>query len=309
MADVLAQGTEIETRFLRGLTIDPKFHPRAQPYISAASGLVCAYGRAYVISDDEHHIAVFSDHDSLGELYRIVPDNLPAGKQARKLRKPDFEILLRLPDRTVHGGGLVALGSGSRRNRQKGVFIPLDEQGVPSNRVRMFDLAPLYRPLRTILGEINVEGALVIDDELLLLNRGVGHRSDNAMARYRRADLGELIEGKRSDIEPIELRRYNLGAIDGIGLGFTDGAAVPGGGWVFTAVAENTNDSFKDGPCAGAAVGWVDAKGALHAVHPLKPPLKAEGIDIQVVDNAMWICLVTDSDDPGQCSRMWLAQP
>lgn len=309
MTKAQQKSVEIEPTLLRELTVNPSFHPRAQPHISAASGLVCAYGRAYVISDDEHHLATFRDTDRPGELHRIVPNNLPKQKQARKQRKPDFEVLFRLPASGFrHRSGLVALGSGSRSNRQTGVFIPLNRQGVPSKRVRRFDLLPLYRPLRAVLGDINVEGALVIGKYLLLINRGIAGRTDNATARYQMADFVRLMEGKRSSIEPIEIRRYDLGAIEGVNLCFTDGAALTSGGWVFTAVAESTDDSFADGPCVGSAVGWVDANGALQTMRTLTPPSKVEGIDARVIDHATVICLVTDSDEPKQSSTMWLAQ-
>lgn len=310
MSKAIAKGNEIAPSFLRALTVNPKLHPRTQPHISAASGLVCVHGRAYVISDDEHHLAMFRDRSGPGQLYRIVPDNLPKAKQARKRRKPDFEVLLRLPSNGLQpmADGLVALGSGSRSNRQTGVFIPLDQHGVPSKRVRRFDLAPLYQPLRTTLGEINVEGALVLENDLLLLNRGVAGRTDNATARYRLADFAHLIEGKQSSIKPIEIRRYDLGTIEGVGLSFTDGAALPGGRWVYTAVAESTDDSYADGPCVGSAVGAVNANGELQEMRVLAPPSKVEGIDVQVINDETLICLVTDSDEPKQSSTMWLAR-
>ena len=69
----------------------------AQPHLSAASGLVCAHGRAYVVADDEHHLAVFRDLRSPGTLHRIRAGDLPDKTKARKRRKPDLETLLSLP--------------------------------------------------------------------------------------------------------------------------------------------------------------------------------------------------------------------
>ena len=117
--------------------------------------------------------------------------------------------------------------------------------GEPSRRVRRFDLQPLYQPMRTILGEINIEGAMVIGDELVLLNRGVTGRSDNAATRYPLRNLLDAIEAKRSNVAPTSIRRYGLEAIDGAGLGFTDGTALLDGSWVFSAVAENRDDSCR----------------------------------------------------------------
>ena len=41
----------------------------------------------------------------------------------------------------------------------------------------------------------------------------------------------------------------DLGAVDGVPLSLTDGAPLPGGEWLFSAVAEDTSDSVADGAC------------------------------------------------------------
>ena len=287
---------------LRPLTIDPRTHPRGQAHISAASGLVCRNGRAYVIADDEIHLAVFCDHGSTGRLHRILPGQLPDDLHARKKRKPDFETLFLLPSRSIGGSALVAFGSGSRENRNLGVLVPLDSDGEPSGPPSRFDLTPWYAPLCARLGDINIEGAFVIADELVLLNRGIADRTDNAAVRYSVPDLLELIAGRGAKVKPTSIQRYRLGDIDGVSLGFTDGAALPGGGWVFTAVAENTADSFVDGPCAGAIVGVVSPQGEVVARHRLSRPLKVEGIDARAHRNGFAVCMVTDDDDPSQPS-------
>lgn len=263
------------------------------------------HGNAYVVADDEHHVAVFSDQQSPGLLFRIVAGELPVGKKARKRRKPDLETLAYLPRlRSGPNAALIALGSGSRENRQTGVVIPMSSNGTLSSEVLRFDLAPLYRPLRAALGEINVEGAIVVGEQLLLLNRGIEGKTDNATARYLLSDVLALIEGKRADLEPIELRRYDLGEIDGVGLGFTDAAALSGGGWMFTAAAEDTGDSVADAACSGSVIGVVSESGVISSMHRLVPDAKVEGIDLHETDTGVAICLVTDSDEPAQSS--WL---
>ena len=82
---------------LRTLTVDPASHPRAQPHLSAASGLVCAHGRVHVVADDELHLGVFDDAAAPGRLVRLFDGALPAGKKARKRAKPDLESVLQLP--------------------------------------------------------------------------------------------------------------------------------------------------------------------------------------------------------------------
>ncbi len=113
---------------LRTLTVTG--HPRGQPHLSAASGLVCAHGRVYVMADDEHHLAVFRDRRSPGRLHRVFAGNLPHEMEARKKRKPDVETLFLLPSAKVGGDdALIALGSGSRKNRQVGVAMALSARG------------------------------------------------------------------------------------------------------------------------------------------------------------------------------------
>ncbi len=58
------------------------------------------------------------------------------------------------------------------------------------------------------------------------------------------------------------LQPYDLGAIDGVPLGFTDAAPLPGGAVLFTAAAEATDNAYDDGACRGSAIGLLDARGA-----------------------------------------------
>jgi hypothetical protein len=299
----------LATHHLRTLTIAPQAHPRGERHVSAASGLVCANGRAYVICDDEHHLVVFCDDRTPGELHRVLPGDLPRPKPARKRLKADLETLLWLPPLGPSAGAaLLAFGSGSRPNRNAGVLIPLATDGQPSPDVRRFDLTPLYEPLIAELGEINIEGAMVVGGELVLLNRGVAGRSDNAAARFPLQALLGVIDGSRSAVAPAAIRRYHLGAIAGVKLGFTDAAALPGGGWVFSAVAEDTADSYADGRCRGSAIGVVNAGGDIRSIHRLEPVAKVEGIAACVDGAGVALCMVTDTDDPAQASSMLLAR-
>ena len=304
---------------LRSLNVDPARHPRGQAFLSAASGLVCRHGRAYVIADDELHLAVFRDTHSPGQLHRLFHGELPAGKKSRKKRKPDVETLLWWPhasDEANGGASLLALGSGSRANRERAVLIALDVQGEPAASMpREVDLAPLFAPLRERLQSVNIEGAFVLGDELVLLNRGLGHRRtdgrDNVALHYRLADVQALIDGGTTPLPPQKQRHIALPRIQGVSLNFTDGAALPGdreGRWLFTAVAEDSEDSVADGDFLGAAVGLVDAQGTLLALRPLAPAAKVEGIDVQLSHGQMQLCLVTDADDPEVASMLLRAR-
>ena len=111
-----------------------------------------------------------------------------------------------------------------------------------------------------------------------------------------------------SAVTPSVIRRYALGSIGAVALAFTDAAALPSGGWVFTAVAEDSRDSYADGRCSGSVVGVVNARGELVATHRLDPPIKVEGIAVQVDAAGMLLCMVTDADDPAQASQLLTAR-
>jgi hypothetical protein len=299
---------------LRPLTVLPRHHPRGLGHVSAASGLVCAHGRAYVVCDDEHHLAVFNDLHRAGTLHRLLRGQLPADAATRKRRKADLEALLLLDDYPARGASaLVAFGSGSTANRDRGVAVVLDAAGRPTRDIRPFTLSALYQPLRAALGEINIEGAFMQGAELTLLHRGGQRGADNAVLRLPRSQLIAAIDGHGGLGAPARIQHLPLGTLAGVPLGFTDGAALPGGRWVFCAAAEDTTDSYADGPCHGGAIGIVGRAGELLALHriatPNGTPFKPEGIAAREDAQGLALCLVTDADDPGRAAELLFVRP
>jgi hypothetical protein len=268
-------------------------------FVSAASGLVRIGACIHVIADDELHLASFDlDNPGPGRLLRLFKGELPRAGPDRKKRKPDLEALCLLPRMAgALYGALLAIGSGSRPNRRRGALILLDANGsaVQSNLV---DLAPLFSPLSDEFEEINVEGAVVAGDDLLLFQRGSGSDPDNAIIAYRLATALEatsLRDGKA--LEP-RIRHIGLGTIGQAPLSFTDAAAVPGIGIVFSAVAEDTANAYDDGPLRAAAIGLLDMDGNLLHVETIVPPVKVEGIDARLDGDLIRLTMVTDADDP-----------
>jgi hypothetical protein len=244
---------------LRDLRIDPITHPRGRTYLSAASGLVSIHERLYVVADDEHYLAEFdaTAHDAPGRLLRLFEGELPVSPKRRKSTKPDIESLARLPAMPgCPSGALLGLGSGSRPNRNTGVLMTLGSDGGVEGAARRVDLTPLYAPLSRQFAELNIEGALVVGDELLLLQRGHKGGSPNACIHLAWAEVLPWLLGRSTaPVHATAVRRYDLGEVDGVPLCFTDGSALPGRAWLFSAVAENVDDSYNDGLCVGASIG------------------------------------------------------
>jgi hypothetical protein len=262
--------------------------------ISAASGLVIEGDAFYVIADDGLHLHAYSLGDAHYEKRirlregQLPPGNSPADIKARKKQKPDFEALLRLPaQKDLPHGALFALGSGSKSNRQQGVLVPLRADGAAGEAVCELDLSALYATLP--FADTNIEGALLLGEQLVLMQRGNKKHPQSALVHL---SLQEALQGSTA----ATVVCYNLPCIGDIPLGFTDGIALQNGNILFSAVAENTDDSVNDGACAGAAIGIINAQGQLVYCEQLAEPHKIEGIALDASGTRLYA--VTDADDP-----------
>lgn len=291
----------MELEALRTLGLDRATHTAGQRFLSAASGLVCAFGRAYVVGDDEHHLATFRDLRSPGRTLRLFEGDLPANPKKRKKNKPDTETLVLLQAASDQSF-LVALGSGSRDKRCRGARVPLDGDGRPLHAVQSVDLQALYAPLRRELGELNIEGALVCGDEFVLLQRGNRGGAVSASLHYRLHEAQRFLLGDGAAPRLLTIRVHDLGQVSGTPLSFTDGTALPDGRWLFCAVAEASDDAVADGPCVASAVGVMSAQHELLALHALPGREKVEGIAARAHDGRIELALVTDDDDPARPS-------
>jgi len=270
-------------------------------YLSAASALVRAGSFLYVVADDELHLGVFRATDnSPGQLIRLFDGELPAAALERKKLKPDLEALLKLPaGESFPNGAILALGSGSRRNRRRGALLRLDAQGAVQGLPDPVDLSPILMPLEGALQALNIEGAVVVGDEVRLFQRGNRRHRENAIIRFPLSSfLGALTAEPASTLDALAIDMIDLGEIDGIPLCFTDAAALPNGDMVFTAIAEDTGDAYNDGPCAASAIGLLDSDGLLRRLTRLEAPFKIEGVDARADGDVIRLLLVTDADDP-----------
>jgi hypothetical protein len=210
-----------------------------------------------------------------------------------------------LPGTSDHPhGALLVLGSGSRANRQHALRIPLDADGRVHGPVQARETDALLAPLRQRFADLNIEGAFVQGDALCLLQRG--HLGDprSALIRLPLAAFLSWMDGDNAALPaPSRVDHYLLDTIDGVPLALTDGAPLEGGGWLFSAVAERTSDSYEDGGCVACAVGCVAADGRIAWVELLDGAPKVEGIAV----HGRRLLMVTDADDAAQPSRLLAA--
>lgn len=304
----LTKTVDAEIKLTRLRELDVTLPNGQRGFVSSASGLVHVGRYFHVVSDDELYLASFSvGSEQPGQLLRLLPGDLPEAPAARKKTKPDFEALLVLPPdaRNPHGT-LLALGSGSRSNRRRGVVVSLDADGrvFASNPV---DLAPLFTPLDAKFKETNIEGAAIVGDELLLFQRGNAGAGTNAIVAYPLATTLRFLADPSVELPAPDIRIVDLGAVKNVPLGFTDAAALPDGRIVFSAAAEDSANAYDDGSLAGAVIGLVDRTGAILSKQPLSPMVKVEGVAARLKGGSISLNFVTDADDPSTPASLYEA--
>ncbi len=298
-------------RLLRTLTVDPSAHPRGQPHLSAASGLVHINDRCYVVSDDEHHLGKFkTTGNDLVKLRRMFDGDLPTDPVQRKAAKPDLETLCLLPATPRHPhGALLALGSGSKDARHTGLlmaFNALGKLGKGDELVtQRLDLGPLYASLHTEFADLNIEGCFVDGDVLHLVQRGNRGNPRSACIHLHLPQVQAwILDEENTPPPPSHIVEIDLGEVDGIPLTPTDACALPGGSWLMSAVAENTNNSVQDGPSLGSALAIVDPRGNVLQLRMIDGAPKVEGISADVLNGKLNVLMVTDADDPAVASEL-----
>ena len=256
--------------------------------LSAASGLVHRDGFLYVVADDE--LALVRTDLVGGSSVRLPLGDAPSAGHIPKGRKPDFEALLSC------GSSLVAIGSGSTAARRVAIAL----EGALRRTV---ELGPLYAALDQHIHELNIEGAVVRGDEVLLAQRGNGSRRENALVRLDRARFEqELATGTLTADCLREVSPVALGNLEGVPLSLTDLCLGPRGELIFTAAAEATDNPYDDGVVKGSVIGVLD--GGRRVV---VPGVKLEGV--------CWLKsgelrLVADPDDPAKRAPLFrLAWP
>lgn len=275
-------------------------------HVRAGSGLRRWGERLVVVQDDVNALAILDERT--GSVAALI---LPAGADGRrrfgtdlgnKALKMDLEACVVLPD-----GRLVALGSGSTPERER--IVVVDE----AHGVRLVDGAALYAALRARRdfagSELNIEGAVVVAGRLRLLQRGNGAMVDgrvpvNAIGDLDLPRFARWLDGAAAVPELVAVLPIELGAMNGVPLGFTDATTLQDGRVVFLAGAESSPDTFEDGAIVGCRIGVVDGEHVVMTdiLDPDGAPtrLKLEGIDGGSVrdDGALEFVVVADMDDP-----------
>jgi len=288
-------------------------------HVRAGSALVRLDAHSLaVVQDDASFLAVLDGvgHPAAAVAVRDVP--LPARDGVRlfdegrgnKAHKLDLEACLVVD--SEGGPLLVAFGSGSTARRDRVVLV--DRPSSPEPHVTVVEAQALYAALRANVelsgGELNIEGAALAGNDILLLQRGNGAGTPrgpavDATARFDRDALLAYLRGASVCPSMHAVVAWDLGNVMGTRLTFTDGAALRGAWTGFLACAEASPDTTRDGPVNGVFIGRLDDRRRIAELAPIDDdhgaPLtdKAEGLAFAAADDdprRAW--LVIDRDDP-----------
>lgn len=267
---------------------------------SATSGLVWFGGELLVIADDDLSLGRYGADGSPRGTLELLPGSLPSDAARRKRRKPDFEALVVLGERVL------VLGSGSKNRRQVGVWVD-----PARSRAVSVDLAPLYEALAGHTDRVNVEGAALVGGRLVLLNRRTGSRGRNLLVHLDLCRVAEELGLSEPALESDTLLGVfpaELGELEGVPLGFTDGTAHDDR-LLFTAAAEATDDPVDDGMCKGSVLGWARLDGSVVESRLLDTRAKIEGLCLvpPLAPGGPELRLVADADDPLQPGLLFAA--
>ena len=156
---------------------------------------------------------------------------------------------------------------------------------------------------------MNIEGAWVDSGDLHLLQRGNKSDARSACIRYDWKLAAPWLAGVQTHPPAIKsVQVLELGGVNGVPLSWTDGVPLPGGEWMFSAVAEDTPDSVADGACVASALGVVGVDGRVRCLFRLQGDPKVEGIALQTVGDEWLVTMVTDPDDPAVASQCLLVR-
>ena len=291
----------------RELDLGPGVLPR---YVSAASGLARVGQRYWVVADDENFMASFPVAGGPGKALEVFVGELPEDPKERKAQEPDLEALLHVPLSLGHAPHdlLLAIPSGSKANRHRGVAVPLTPEGEAHGSVQQVDWSLLNGELAKHFPKLNIEGACIIGDRIRLSQRGNGKKNISAIVDL---DLKEVLGAIASDAPiPVSALRnikvIDLGKERGVPWTITDLAALPDGRMLFTAAVEDTPDVVRDGAVLAAGIGILNRDGTVVSFRRIEPLVKLEGLAILGIHGgAVDVAAVSDADDRKIPSSMY----
>lgn len=261
-------------------------------------------GKLYLTGDDANNMLVLDTNYQQLDAIRLF--DFPE-KRIPKNQKADFEAsTLMEVDGAMH---ILVLGSASREERKKAMLIPVSNAAADCKKPFM---PALYTPaffeqLKSKgIDDVNVEGATVIGDHLVLANRGNIANPQNHLIL-----TGSIFSGSQHEpalsVSKLVLPAHLTGFAGVSELCYIAAKDL----LLLTFSSETTNNSYDDGAIGASYLGWInniknkmaDPELTLDAMIDLSAQIKdlakekIEGICVEAVNgNELIIHLVSDND-------------
>lgn len=293
------------------------------PHVRAASGLSAFKEYLAVIQDDANWLALIDADDRVHALpLPPGPSGARVFSRARgnKHEKYDLEACITVPGENGHE--LIGFASGSHPGREW--ILRVHESlafGTPTRMAlgaEFLEAARFYEALRadrTFCGAgLNIEGAVAVDDRIVLFQRGNAPAGDglepvDATAEVSwRALAAHLADPQKVPPPALEnVTRYDLGTLDGVRLTFSDAEHLGDGRILYSASAE---DPATD-RIAGSVLGVIDPDGSARWTELTTPDGghfrgKIEGLSRDLRDPRK-VHFVIDDDDEAVPSELFEA--
>lgn len=272
--------------------------------IPSGSGVAVINDLIYLVGDDSPWLFQLSGSFEEVNRYLLVEGFQEEGR-IPKLIKPDFECLAEFRRGNDHY--LLTFGSGSKSpERDILVKINIKTPGKPE----VYALTAFYNYLleKTGMGrvDLNMEAALVLEDQLYLFNRGTNSIFVMSLPHF----LAYLERGQEDLLPKFQHYPFTLPETDSVSAGFSGACALPDKRKIlFTATLEATTDWIADGEIMGSYLGVLDvgrlAEGEVEVValvkdqngQVLKDKLESVAVLEEKADGAFTVLTVADNDD------------
>lgn len=244
--------------------------------IGAASSLININERIFVCCDDQYGLFELNSENGWIQRNWTQAPVLPDDHQERKKIKPDFESLVC----SAHDKNKILLiASGSKKNRTQVLSFDL-----VTNQFSPVDMSELYKNLFNILPLINIEGAAIVGENYLFLNRGI------------KANVSSIISVDVNSLEIQSVTEIDFGSIGETNLHGSE-LCLFGDSLYAVAVAEASDNSYDDGEILGSSFIRICPK-TLNILEQWQfdRPIKVEGL---CRFQNKWL-VATDPDGVGQ---------
>ncbi|HEY9258150.1 DUF6929 family protein [Chitinophaga sp.] len=284
----------------------------------SASAVEYFDGKLYLIGDDATCILVL---DSNYRVVKSIPIADAPGPRMAKTEKPDFEASALI--RWRGASYLLASGSLATEKRRQLLLVPLEVEGAttaPSNNPAVVSATPLSTHLQRInypdtfvpqllatgIRELNIEGATVIGNTLLLSNRGNDAYPVNQLILIANGFW------ESEQLPPFSVLPLTLLTPTGAFAGVSELCYVPEKDWLLcTLSSEATTNAYDDGAIGDSYIGWItdisqklthttlaiDGWLNLAAADAVFKMEKIEGICVErITEDTLVLHLVSDND-------------